>query len=66
MGIVKNDNCSQMQFLYFEIRLSQICLAFIIVIEIKGGRYVFYHGNYGEQKVDGAFLPLPTFKLALH
>lgn len=38
MGIVKNDNCSQMQFLYFEIRLSQICLAFIIVIEIKGGR----------------------------
>ena len=50
MGIVKNDNCSQMQFLYFEIRLSQICLAFIIVIEIKGGRYVFYHGNYGWQE----------------
>ncbi len=34
-------------------------------VVLNGGNHAYY-GNYGEQKVDGAFLPLSTFTLALH
>jgi hypothetical protein len=50
MGIIKNWKLFSNAISVFEIRLFPIGLAFIIVIEIKGGRYVFYHGNYGWQE----------------
>ena len=45
MGIIKN-----WKLFSNAISVFPIGLAFIIVIEIKGGRYVFYHGNYGWQE----------------
>ena len=50
MGIIKNWQLFSNAISVFRNTLVSNRLAFIIVIEIKGGRYVFYHGNYGWQE----------------